>query len=257
MKGIYCYIDLENNNEIVYVGKDSHIEEKRRHRQHLQRWFYHKQPFNTILQNNPDRYQYKEIVRAYHDIPNEELNEYEKFYIRIFEPKFNYTEGGDGLILVGEKNGMYGKHHSSEARKKMSQNHADIRGEKNPFYGRKHTEESRKLISKNHAKPFLGKNFSEEHKRKLSEALKGRTFSEETIQKMRDARRGKGRYSNLWNVEKTSFNRGDLLKGNTQDVKTIRRCFYVRYKHKPVRIGGFVDPLSPLLIYDFIEENDK
>ena len=61
---------------------------------------------------------------------------------------------------------MFGKHHSAEARKKMSEAN---KGEKNPFFGKNHSAESRKKMSE--AKK--GKHFSEEHKRKLSEVHKG------------------------------------------------------------------------------------
>lgn len=35
MEGIYCYTDTLNNAKVIYVGKDSHIEESRRHKEHL------------------------------------------------------------------------------------------------------------------------------------------------------------------------------------------------------------------------------
>jgi len=50
-----------------------------------------------------------------------------------------------------------GKIRSEEARKKMSENHADFRGEKNPFYGKKHSEETKKKISSNNARAHKGK----------------------------------------------------------------------------------------------------
>ena len=51
--GIYCYIDIKNNN-IVYIGQSVNIE--RRHNEHLLLARYHDQPFNAILQNNKNRY---------------------------------------------------------------------------------------------------------------------------------------------------------------------------------------------------------
>ena len=61
----------------------------------------------------------------------------------------------------GEKCAMYGKHHSEEARKKMSDAHKGksmseehykklskaFKGEKNPFYGKHHSEETCKKMS--------------------------------------------------------------------------------------------------------------
>ena len=49
--------------------------------------------------------------------------------------------------FAGENNPMYGKKHSEETRKKMSEHHADVSGENNPFYGKKHSEETRKKMS--------------------------------------------------------------------------------------------------------------
>lgn len=37
--------------------------------------------------------------------------------------------------FAGENHPMYGKKHSEETKKKMSQNHRDVKKEKNPFYG--------------------------------------------------------------------------------------------------------------------------
>lgn len=56
-KGIYCYEDLKNNNEIVYIGRDSYIHNNTRHKQHMESSRYNAQPFNRILQNNPQRYE--------------------------------------------------------------------------------------------------------------------------------------------------------------------------------------------------------
>jgi group I intron endonuclease len=85
------------------------------------------------------------------------------------------------------------------------------------FKGGKHRENSKKKISENSAKFWLGKEFSEEHKRKLSlshkgkklslehiEKIKGHTpwnkgkegcFSEESIKKMSDAHSGENHHN--------------------------------------------------------------
>ena len=78
----------------------------------------------------------------------------------------NMTNGGKGtekcLWAKGETNGMYGKNHTEESKKKMSENQklnfneerrkeisvrASLRtGEKNSMYGRKHSEETKRKI---------------------------------------------------------------------------------------------------------------
>jgi len=64
--------------------------------------------------------------------------------------------------------GFLGETHSLEARIKLSDNHS---GCNNPFYGKKHSDETRRKMSEH---SFLkGKNLPEETKRKISEAQKG------------------------------------------------------------------------------------
>lgn len=53
-------------------------------------------------------------------------------------------------------------------------------GEKNGMFGKHHTEETKKRISDS----LKNRKFTEEHRRKIGEALKGRTYSEETLKKM-------------------------------------------------------------------------
>ena len=52
-------MDSLNDNEIVYIGKDSYIGRHQRSKDHLTKSRYNDQPFNRILQNNPNRYIYK------------------------------------------------------------------------------------------------------------------------------------------------------------------------------------------------------
>ena len=87
---------------------------------------------------------------------------------------------------TGEDNPFYGKHHSEETRKKLSdswdydkhfteETRKKIR-EANK--GKKFSEEHKKKIgaaNKGEKNPNYGKHFSEEHKKKMSEASKGNT----------------------------------------------------------------------------------
>lgn len=49
--------------------------------------------------------------------------------------------------LSGEKAYWYGKHHSEESKKRISDNHADFSGEKHPMFGKHHSEETKKKMS--------------------------------------------------------------------------------------------------------------
>ena len=213
-KGIYCYIDDEND-KIVYVGKDLYIDKNQRHGHHLAPSAYNAQPINRILQNNPDRYKYQVLWEIY-DCTDNHLNQMEIFYIKKYDPQFNFTEGGDGMSgfrhseetrkKISETNKgktpwNKGKTHSLESRKKMSESK---KGENNPMYGKKHSEESRKKISealKGENHPMYGKTLPEKTRKKMGESKKGennpmygKTHSEEARKKISEAQNTTGFY---------------------------------------------------------------
>ena len=95
MKGIYCYTDLKTD-EIVYIGKDSRIDKNRRNYDHLNPSKYDEQQINRVLQNTPDRYVY-DILCCSNDCDEKLLNTLERGYIYMYNPKFNFTKGGDGI----------------------------------------------------------------------------------------------------------------------------------------------------------------
>ena len=82
----------------------------------------------------------------------------------------------------GEKNHFYGKHHSEETKRKISEaKKGKLLGENNPNYGKKHTKEVREKISERvkmvfaeRGCPNLGRRQSEETKQKLREFHKGK-----------------------------------------------------------------------------------
>ena len=95
LTGIYGYFDTLKC-KIIYIGKDSNIEKKTRHKAHYYPSRYDEQPINRILQNDKvGRYRYVEFDKGYYD--NDILNEKEIYWISYFNPKQNYNEGGDGF----------------------------------------------------------------------------------------------------------------------------------------------------------------
>ena len=208
-KGIYCYID-KKDNQIVYVGKDSYIDKNKRHKEHLAPSNYNEQPINRILQNNPNRYIYQ-VLWEIDDCTNNHLNQMEIFYIKKYDPQFNFTEGGDGVS---------GFRHSEETRKKISETNKG----KTPWNKGKinvYSEETRKKMSeskKGENHPMYGKTHSEETKKKMSEAQKGenhpmygKTLSEQTKKKISEAKSQKTNKTGFFRVYK--YKKTDTKKG--------------------------------------------
>ena len=115
IQGIYQFRD-RTTNEIVYIGKDSHINESKRLKNHYKPSLYDEQQINRVLQNNQGRYKYEVVYAGSFD--NDVLNTLEINTIAEFKrlhdgerPKFNFTDGGDG---------MHGYTVSERTRKKRS-----------------------------------------------------------------------------------------------------------------------------------------
>lgn len=69
----------------------------------------------------------------------------------------------------GKKNGMYGKKHSEESKRKISEAKIGKQsGKNNPMYGKKHTDETKRKMRI----VRLGKKLSLEHRKHMSEAHK-------------------------------------------------------------------------------------
>ena len=105
----------------------------------------------------------------------------------------------DGIDFSGKNNPFYGKKHTKEALKKISE----------AVKGRKHTEEAKKKISegnkgntntlgfkhtketrKKMSEAKKGVKFTEEHKKNLTLAQMGRTYTPETLKKMSESQSG-------------------------------------------------------------------
>ncbi|MBO5476335.1 MAG: GIY-YIG nuclease family protein [Clostridia bacterium] len=215
--GIYCYID-NTNNCIVYIGQSIHMEH--RHKEHLTKSKYNSQPFNAILQNNKTRYTFKKILHC----SREALNDLEKIFIKIYNPIFNYTSGGDGLGTklsqeVREKisQSTMGLHRSPDTEFKKGQ----MSGSNNPMFNKKHTEKSRQKMSKTTKGMYIGKN------------------------------NPKSKYT-LWNNIKCHYDRRDMYKYKTEPRP--RKVFKLKYNSKIIYIGGFLDFITCELLYDLINQ---
>jgi len=166
---------------------------------------------NRRINDNYKFYNCKEQIKLYNSLKKygfenhkfevliecsvEELNNWERFYqdfyinegFEILNLKITGTDDKNGYLseeykqkisesMIGEKNHFYGKNHSDETKKKISE----------ARNGSEVSEEVKKKISASHK----GKPKSEEHKRKLSEAKKGQKLSEETKKKISESLKG-------------------------------------------------------------------
>lgn len=92
--------------------------------------------------------------------------------------------------FVGDRNHRYGKHHSDETRRKISEAN---RGERNYGYGKHLSEEHKKKLSESKIgdnNPNYGKSPSEETRKKSSIARMGIRFSDDHKKKISAARQG-------------------------------------------------------------------
>ena len=142
------------------------------------------------------------------DTNQEDLDTKEVFWIELYnavksKEYYNISYGKEiecwNIDTKGSNNGFYNKHHSEEAKVKISKANkgkSKNKGKISPMKGKHHSEETKAKISKankgkcyNKGKdnPMYGKHHSEEIKAKISRANKGRKFSEEHIRKLSES----------------------------------------------------------------------
>ena len=130
----------------------------------------------------------REILR-YCDT-QQELNYWEKYYIGDNWKNDDLCLNESNVCGIRDNIQL-----SEEHRRKLSEaNKGKFEGEKNPMYGKHHSDEAKKKMSGTK---------TEEHKRKISESRKGKHLSEETKQKLGAVLKGKHRVYE--NPEKTKY----------------------------------------------------
>lgn len=131
-----------------------------------------------------------------HEVLFKDLYEWDACKIEIdLIAQFDTTNPNKGYNL--DLGGTSGRH-SIEARKHMSENHADVNGPNNPFYGKRHSKETKAKLRQSHIGKYVGENSpkygthpSKETRRKMSEAQKNRKPPTDiTRQKMSKQRTG-------------------------------------------------------------------
>ena len=156
---IYSLIDPVTE-EIRYIGKtvnpsqrlSAHIKSGYKKGSHKECWIY------GLLEKN-----LKPKMNIIEECLDDSWIEREKYYIRTLPNLTNHTEGGDSPSghkmseeaikkmsesRKGSDNAFFGKTHSYESRKVISEgNKKYLENNRNNFFNKKHTEDSRKIMS--------------------------------------------------------------------------------------------------------------
>lgn len=136
-----------------------------------------------------DKYGWKNIQHKilYENLSKKEAEEKEIELIKMY----NSTNDNFGYNI--EKGGNHQGKMNDETKKKISESmKGKLLGEKNGMYGKHHSLETRKKISENNPKIMLGKHLSEESKEKISKANKGKIISQETRDKIKQTKIERG-----------------------------------------------------------------
>lgn len=193
------YIVYKHTNKIngkIYIGITSQKPNKRW--QHGYGYKDNQHFYRAIQKYGWDNFEH-EIL--YEDIEEEIALSKEMELIELYHsnnPNLGYNKDNGGTIgkmtlesIEKVRQWHLGRELSEETIKKISESHKGIAaGENNPMYGKHHTEETKRKLSES-AKARTGWKHSEETKKKIGAKHKGKIVSRETREKLSKARTGK------------------------------------------------------------------
>lgn len=196
MEHTYYLYEVKNTmDNTIYIGKTNNIK---------RRWRTHRNNSENILLNRAiKKYGYEHfsfrVIKSFYS--EEECYNQEKILIEQLrnsgENLYNIAEGGKG-IFSGTNHYLYGKHHSDESKRKMSESHKGkilTQEHKNKISqsckGNFHTEEIKNKISNSK----IGKKLTQEHKNKIGISSKGRIHNKKTKQILSECNKGENNNS--------------------------------------------------------------
>ncbi len=206
---IYKITNIENGK--FYIGKTEKNPPEKRWATHISQL---KDPkrchylHNSIKEHGVEKFIFEIIAECKN---TEDLKQLEIDLIAYYDTTnrnvgYNLTKGGDGAS---------GYKHTEATKQKMKEIKAqiDMTGENNPFYGKTHTEETKKLISELASERYVGEN----------NPFYGKKHSEESLAKMRLIQSTLPRSSAFDNID--FLNEIILMRGNKFSYKEIAEKF--------------------------------
>lgn len=238
----YCvYIHTNNTNGKMYVGQTCVKPEKRwnsgkGYKDNTYFW-------NAIQKYGWDNFEH-EIMAS--NLTKEEADNFERLLIQkldLLNPNngYNLQDGGSNgrpseISKVNISNAAKKRNQNPEWRRRQSESHIGLQaGENNGMYGKRHSDEAKKK----QRTASLGKHPSEETRSKMSEShlgernsMYGKHHSYETKQKISNARQGvnnpKAKQTNQYSLDGTLIKTWDYIKqaANTLGIpyQNISRC---------------------------------
>jgi len=180
--GIYCIENLINGKK--YIGQSERLEiRKKWHFSVLEKGNHD----NAHLQNAYNKYGKENFIfSVLISCKSFELTKYEQLFINSCSSDCLYN------LRLECVNSNLGIKWSDESRKRASENHADFSGENHPLFGKHHTKETRKKLSDSHKglqagenHPLYGKHHNKETKMKIGASRIGKKLTPEHKEKLK------------------------------------------------------------------------